>query len=49
MSEKETIPLLSIKKNQPSQPVQTISTKTIPIQFKGYGSAASAWCGHIKK
>lgn len=46
MSEKETIPLLSIKKNQPTH---ITSTKTIPIQFKGYGSAASAWCGHIKK
>ena len=52
MSDKETIPLLNIKKNQTTQLVQTSATKNTSStthQFTGYGRAASTWCGHIKK
>lgn len=46
MSEKETIPLLSIKKNIPVK--TSHSSPPPPIQFLGYGRAASVWCGNIK-
>lgn len=52
MSDKETIPLLNIKKNQTTQQIQASSKKNMSLtthQFTGYGRAASAWCGHIKK
>jgi len=50
MSDKEIIPLLNIKQTQTTQQVQTSSTKnTTTYQFTGYGRAASAWCGYMKK
>jgi len=52
MSDKEIIPLLNIKQTQTTQQVQTSSTKntsSTTYQFTGYGRAASAWCGYMKK
>ncbi len=48
MSEKETIPLLSIKKNIPVKSSHNSGSPPPPIQFLGYGRAASVWCGNIK-
>jgi len=49
MSEKETIPLLNIKKNTSIKPTYNSTSKPHPMQFLGYGRAASVWCGNIKK
>ncbi len=49
MSEKETIPLLNIKKNTTVKSVHISNSPPPPIQFLGYGRAASVWCGNTKK